>query len=294
MATLVDLVEVEQVWVGTFSPAARRLVLLAGEHGHRDQDGDGPSHRRNRLGIPSRGARLVARSQSNHQLEMHSRRHSGGAPGIRGNDSGLVDAITFERGRMVVSPEVTVDQRETVERARRGDHDAFALLVRGSVAQLEAVSRLILRDPELARDAVQDAYIRAWTDLPGLRDPDRFEAWLHRLAVHACLDAVRRRRRRPIEVELTPINPPSVADLSGPIADRDQLERGFRHLSIDQRTVLVLHYYLGMSVPALADTLDIPLGTAQSRLGRALAALRVALGTQNGGEPVPAPRGQMA
>jgi RNA polymerase sigma-70 factor (ECF subfamily) len=195
---------------------------------------------------------------------------------------------------MVASRGVTVDQRESVERARRGDHDAFALLVRGSIAQLEAVSRLILRDRELARDAVQDAYIRAWTDLPGLRDPDRFDAWLHRLVVNACLDAVRRRRRRPIEVELTPINPPSVGDLSGLIADRDQLERGFRQLSTDQRAVLVLHYYLGMSVPALADVLDIPLGTAQSRLSRALAALRVAIGTQHQAGPVPATRGQMA
>jgi RNA polymerase sigma-70 factor, ECF subfamily len=195
---------------------------------------------------------------------------------------------------MVASRGVTVDQRESVERARRGDHDAFALLVRGSIAQLEAVSRLILRDRELARDAVQDAYIRAWTDLPGLRDPDRFDAWLHRLVVNACLDAVRRRRRRPIEVELTPINPPSVGDLSGLISDRDQLERGFQRLSMDHRAVLVLHYYLGMSVPALADALDIPLGTAQSRLGRALAALRVALATQQQAEPVPAPRGQLA
>ena len=96
-----------------------------------------------------------------------------------------------------------MDQRELVERAARGDHDAFATLVGASIARLEAVSRLILRDQELARDAVQDAYIRAWRDLPGLRDPDRFDAWLHRLTVNSSLDAMRRRRRRPIEVELS-------------------------------------------------------------------------------------------
>jgi RNA polymerase sigma-70 factor, ECF subfamily len=170
-----------------------------------------------------------------------------------------------------------VDQRELVERAREGDHDAFSTLVGASIAQLEAVARLILRDQDLARDAVQEAYIRAWRDLPGLRDPERFDAWLHRLTVNACLDAVRRRRRRPIEVELSPIFPPSIADQSERVADRDQLERGFRRLGADLRIVLVLHYYLGMSASAVAETLDIPPGTAQSRLHRALAELRAAI-----------------
>ena len=179
-------------------------------------------------------------------------------------------------------------QRELVDRAGRGDQDAFALLVGGSIGQMEAVARLILRDPELARDAVQDAYIRAWRDLPGLRDADRFAAWMHRLTVNACLDLARRRRRRPMEVELSPISPPVVGDQTSLVADRDQLERGFRRLTTDQRAVLVLHYYAGMSVPELAASLDIPLGTAQSRLGRALAALRaeLAAGSRIDGEPI--------
>jgi RNA polymerase sigma-70 factor (ECF subfamily) len=180
---------------------------------------------------------------------------------------------------------VSEDQRELVERAGRGDHDAFASLVRASIAHLEAVARLILRDSELARDAVQDAYIRAWRDLPGLRDADRFDAWLHRLTVNACLDLVRRRRRRPVEVDLWPIVPPAVTDHSSLLADRDLLERGFRHLGTDQRAVLVLHYYVGLSVPALAETLGIPLGTAQSRLGRALAAMRHAMVSETETEP---------
>jgi RNA polymerase sigma-70 factor (ECF subfamily) len=172
---------------------------------------------------------------------------------------------------------VAVEQRELVERAGRGDHDAFARLVDASIARLEAVARLILRDPELARDAVQDAYIRAWRDLPGLRDPERFDAWLHRLTVNASLDVVRRRRRRPVEVELQPMSPVLIGDESGHIADRDVLERGFRRLKPDQRAVLVLHYYLGMPASAVADTLDIPFGTAQSRLHRALSELRAAI-----------------
>ena len=187
-----------------------------------------------------------------------------------------------------------MDQRDLVERAGRGDHDAFALIVGASIAHLEAVARLILRDQELAQDAVQDAYIRAWRDLPGLRDPDRFDAWIHRLTVNACLDAVRRRRRRPIEVELTPITPQTIGDETGLIADRDQLERAFRHLATDQRAVLVLHYYVGMSVPALAETLGIPLGTAQSRLGRALATLRATIGSDTEADLGAARRGQIA
>jgi RNA polymerase sigma-70 factor, ECF subfamily len=178
---------------------------------------------------------------------------------------------------MVASRGVAVDQRELVERAGRGEHDAFAALVGASIARLEAVARLIVRDQELARDAVQDAYIRAWRDLPGLRDPDKFDAWLHRLTVNSCLDAVRRRKRRPIEVELSPILPPTIADQSGLVADRDQLERGFRRLGADLRAVLVLHYYVGMSAADVAETLDIPKGTAQSRLHRALAELRAAI-----------------
>ena len=187
-----------------------------------------------------------------------------------------------------------MDQRELVERAGRGDHDAFGMLVGASIGHLEAVARLIVRDHELARDAVQDAYIRAWRDLPGLRDPDKFDAWLQRLTVNACLDVLRRRRRRPIEVDLAPITPPSVGDETGLVADRDQLERGFRHLGPEQRAVLVLHYYVGLAVPAVAETLGIPLGTAQSRLGRALAALRVAMGTPAESDLDAARRGQIA
>jgi len=183
-----------------------------------------------------------------------------------------------------------MNQRELVERAGRGDHDAFASLVDASLARLEAVARLILRDPELARDAVQDAYIRAWRDLPGLRDPDRFDAWLHRLTVNACLDAVRRRRRRPIEVDLSPISPPVVGDETGLIADRDLIERGFRRIRPDQRAIIVLHHYVGMSLSAVAETLDIPQGTAQSRLHRAMADLRAAIAADEPARGVIQPR----
>ena len=167
-----------------------------------------------------------------------------------------------------------MDQRVLVERARQGDHDAFAQLVDPALARLDAAARLILRDPELARDAVQETLIRAWRDLPGLRDPDRFDAWLHRLTVNACLDLARRRRRRPIEVELTPIDAPAHADHAGALADRELVDAALRRLDPGHRAVVALHYLLGMPLPDVAASLGIPLGTAKSRLHHALAAMR--------------------
>lgn len=167
-----------------------------------------------------------------------------------------------------------MDQRGLVERARRGDHDAFAELVDVRLARLDGAARLILRDPELARDGVQEALIRAWRDLPGLRDPDRFDAWLHRLVVHACLDLVRRRRRRAIEVELTPMNLPHAPDLAGSFADRQLVDDALGRLEPGHRAVVALHYLLGMPLPDVAAALGIPLGTAKSRLHYALAGMR--------------------
>ena len=175
-----------------------------------------------------------------------------------------------------------MDQRRLVEQAQRGDHDAFATLAGAAIARLDAAARLILRDRELARDAVQDAMVRAWRDLPGLRDPERFDAWLRRLTVHACIDAARHRRRRPIEVELTVLHAPAVADSSGSVIDRDLLDRALRALEPEWRAVVVLHYYLGLPLPEVADALGIPLGTAKSRLHRSLGVMRTTVGRDGG------------
>jgi RNA polymerase sigma-70 factor (ECF subfamily) len=174
----------------------------------------------------------------------------------------------------VPSAEATVNQRGLVERAREGDHDAFAELVDVSIVRLDAAARLVLRDPELARDAVQDTLIRVWRDLPGLRDPDRFDAWLHRLLINACLDLARRRRRRPIEVDLTPIDMPSTPDLAGDLANRELLDDALRRLEPRHRAVVVMHFFLGMPLHEVAASLSIPVGTAKSRLHYSLAALR--------------------
>jgi RNA polymerase sigma-70 factor (ECF subfamily) len=181
-----------------------------------------------------------------------------------------------------------------VERARQGDHDAFAQLVDPALARLDAAARLILRDPELARDAVQEALIRAWRDLPGLRDPDRFDAWLHRLTVNACLDLARSRRRRPIEVEISQLDAPSQPDHSGSLADRELVDAALRRLDPGHRAVVALHYLLGMSLPDVAASLGIPLGTAKSRLHHALAAMRRSAMAEPDSASTSVPGGQVA
>ena len=169
-------------------------------------------------------------------------------------------------------------QRDLVERARRGDHDAFAVLAGAAISRLDGAAWLILRDPEQAKDAVQNALVRAWRDLPTLRDPDRFDAWLHRLLVRACIDEARRLRRHRVDVELTAIDVTGLGDaLESTIVDRDQLERGFLRLEPEERAVIVLHHYLDLPLPEVAGALGIPLGTAKSRLHRALGLMRAAL-----------------
>jgi RNA polymerase sigma-70 factor (ECF subfamily) len=187
-----------------------------------------------------------------------------------------------------------VDQRDLIERARRGDHDAFTALLDVRLARLDAAARLILRDGELARDAVQEAMIRAWRDLPGLRDPDRFDAWLHRLTVNACLDQIRRRKRRVIEVELTPIDVPATRDVAGYLADRQLLDQALGGLQPGHRAVVALHYLLGMPLPEVAQTLGIPVGTAKSRLHYALASMRTTVTAEPDPVPTSVAGGQFA
>jgi RNA polymerase sigma-70 factor (ECF subfamily) len=165
---------------------------------------------------------------------------------------------------------------ELVERARRGDREAFGVLVAGTVDRLYAIARLLLRDTDLAEDATQDALVRAWRDLPTLRDADRFDAWLHRLLVRSCTDIGRRRRRWRTEVAVVRLEP-SEPDGAAGQADRDQVERALRRLKEAQRTILVLHFYVGLSPTEAAAVLEVPVGTAKSRLHYAIEALRAVL-----------------
>jgi RNA polymerase sigma-70 factor (ECF subfamily) len=168
-------------------------------------------------------------------------------------------------------------QLELVERARRGDHDAFATLAGAAIFRLDAAARLILRDPDQAKDAVQETLVRAWRDLPTLRSAVRFDAWLHRLLVRACIDEARRLRRHRVDLEFDLQHGPTVDDGSSVVHDRDQLRRGFGRLAPEARALIVLHHYLDLPLPEVAIALGIPLGTAKSRLNRALTSMRAAL-----------------
>ena len=164
--------------------------------------------------------------------------------------------------------------RDLVEQARRGDREAFAVLVHQVSDPLYAVAYRILRDAGLAEDALQNALVLAWRRLPRLRDVDRFEAWIHRIQVHACYDESQRARQWTATVRVLPMEGPSTPDSSSSLADRDELERAFRSLSLEQRAVFVLHHYLGLPLVEIAELLEIPAGTARSRLHYAIAALR--------------------
>jgi RNA polymerase sigma factor (sigma-70 family) len=168
-------------------------------------------------------------------------------------------------------------QTDLVDRARRGDHDAFAALAGATIGRLDAAARLILHDPDQAKDAVQETLVRAWRDLPTLRSADRFDAWLHRLLYRACIDEARRLRRHRFDVDLTPIDIAAGGDHASSTADRDELDRGFDRLEPEARALIVLHHYLDMPLPEVAFALGIPLGTAKSRLHRALRLMRAAL-----------------
>ena len=166
---------------------------------------------------------------------------------------------------------------ELVVRAQGGDEGAFASLAVAVGDRLHAVAHRILRDIDLAEDATQQALLNVWRDLPQLRDPARFDAWSYRLLVRACYAEARRTRRWAPNLRLLPVDEPMAADGTSSVIDRDQLERGFRRLSIDHRAVVVLHHYLDLPLETVAETLGVPLGTVRSRLHYAMRGLRAAL-----------------
>jgi len=189
----------------------------------------------------------------------------------------------------VVTEEALV--RDLVERARNGDREAFAALVRAAIDRMYALASRILRDSDLAEDAVQGTLMTVWRQLPTLRDPDRFEAWVRRLLVHACYAEARRRRTWAANVRVLPADGPAGPDGLISVVDRDALDRAFRRLSIEQRAVFVLHHHVGLPLTEIAETLGVPAGTARSRLHYATRILRAAV--EADAAPV-APEGRLA
>jgi RNA polymerase sigma-70 factor, ECF subfamily len=170
-------------------------------------------------------------------------------------------------------------QVELVERARSGDHEAFSALARASFSRLYGAAKLILRDQDLAQDAVQEALVLAWKHVRAIRDPEAWDAWVYRLTVRACYRLARTSKRRNlVELHVEPDTEPAGRDFTAPLADRDWLGRELGRLPVDQRAVMVLHFYLGLPLTEAANVLDIPVGTAKSRLHRGLETLRNALG----------------
>lgn len=167
--------------------------------------------------------------------------------------------------------------RDLVEAAQRGDQSAFVDLVRSRGHRLFALAQRILRDVDRAEDAVQDALVIAWRDLPGLRDPDRFDAWTQRLLVNVCIQQATRERRRIANLHVLPVDGPPAPDQFLSVADRDQLDRAFGRLTPDERAILALRYYLGYEPSEIAEVLGEPPGTVRSRLHHAVRAMRAAL-----------------
>jgi len=167
-------------------------------------------------------------------------------------------------------------QRELVVRAGQGDHDAFATLAAASTNQCYALAYRILRDPHRAQDATQQALLGAWRDLPTLREPERFDAWLRKLVVNACYREARGERRWAARIRVIS-SEPSTPDVAPSVAARDELEGAFRRLPPEQRAVVVLHHHLGYPLTEIAATLGIPVGTARSRLHYAVRQLRTVL-----------------
>ena len=164
-----------------------------------------------------------------------------------------------------------------VEQAKRGDREAFDSLARLTGDRCMAIAFRILRDFDLADDAVQSALLTAWRELRALRAPDRFEPWLHRILTNACYAEARRSRRWSEGIRLLPSEPVHGSDDYATVDNRDQLERAFRRLTVQQRAVLVFHHYLGLPLPEVAVRIGIPLGTVKSRMYHAKRALRAIL-----------------
>jgi len=167
--------------------------------------------------------------------------------------------------------------RDLVEQAQAGDQSAFMDLVRSRGDQLFAIAQRILRDVDRAEDALQDTLVIAWRDLPSLRDPDRFDAWVHRVLTNVCIAQATRERRRAANLRVLPLEGPAGSDDLVGVVDRDQLDRGFRRLTPEERAILVLHHYVGYAPSEIAELLGSPPGTIRSRLHHAHRAMRAAL-----------------
>lgn len=166
---------------------------------------------------------------------------------------------------------------EVIRAAQHGDREAFGVLAETLAHPFLGASRRILRDLDRAEDATQDALVSIWHGLPTLREPAAFEAWAYRILVRTCHAQAARVRDASPNVRLLSADPPDPDDPFGAVVDREQLDRAFRRLSVDQRTVIVLRFFLDLPLGRLAEVLGVPEGTVSSRLHYAIETLRSAV-----------------
>lgn len=193
-----------------------------------------------------------------------------------------------DAGRVVTTIAIAQTSRAgealLVERARRGDREAFEALVDARLGSALRTAMAILGNESDARDATQDTFVRVWRDLSGLRDAARFDQWFGRILVNTCRSAVRGRGRRWVrEVSVTAM-PGAGAGFDPPAAPRDlrswdddMVSRALDRVSVAERTILVLHYYEELSLADIAGQLGIPAKTVKSRLFTARRALERAV-----------------
>jgi RNA polymerase sigma-70 factor (ECF subfamily) len=168
------------------------------------------------------------------------------------------------------------DRATLVRRASGGDQAAFEVLMRAVGDRLLATARKILRDPDAAEDAVQQAVILAWRLLPRLRDPERFDGWLYKILVSCAYAEAKRNRRYAAHVEdLT--REPAAGDEADERAQRELIEHAFGVLTPAHRAIVVLHYFVGLPLTEVAAIVGVQPGTARSRLHYALRSLRSAV-----------------
>jgi RNA polymerase sigma-70 factor, ECF subfamily len=173
-----------------------------------------------------------------------------------------------------------------LDRAAEGDADAFDLLIRPRLDRLFRMAVAITRSEADARDAVQEACVSAWRELPRLRDRSRFDAWLSQILVNACRAVLRRRRhvrvREIPEAEMSTEDTRRSDRLTAPdrtalATEVDAIRRAFRRLDPTTRSLLALHYVEERPLAEIGQLLGSPVGTIKWRLSRARLALERAL-----------------
>ena len=167
--------------------------------------------------------------------------------------------------------------QDLVVRVQRGDRRAFEALATADYPRLFEVAHGVLSDRSLAEEVTQQALLDIWRDIRRLRDPSKYEGWAYRLLVRVCYAEAKRQPKWTPSDELSPTDEPRMADAYGVVADRDELERGFRHLSMDHRVVLVLRFLMDLTPEEVAEAVGISRWTVYSRLEAATKAMRAAL-----------------